>query len=112
MENTNANIPVHAAQADSVLSACGMTHVAQTPLLGDVTCPECLDAMVKKMAAIQLVYPKSPDYCKCCGVLFEDVHASGNVRSSYNHLVCVPCWNSQDFQEWADATLLISTKVL
>ena len=53
MENTNANIPVHAAQADSVLSACGMTHVAQTPLLGDVTCPECLDAMVKKMAAVE-----------------------------------------------------------
>ena len=52
MENTNANILVHSAQADSVLSACGMTHVAQTPLLGDVTCPECLDVMVKKMASL------------------------------------------------------------
>jgi hypothetical protein len=55
MENTNANIPVHvhAAQADSVLSACGKTDVAQTPLLGDVSCPECLDAVVKKMVAVE-----------------------------------------------------------
>jgi hypothetical protein len=44
-----ANIQVHAAQKDSILSACGMTHVAQTPLLSDVTCAECLTAMVQKM---------------------------------------------------------------
>jgi hypothetical protein len=41
-------IPVHAAQADSVLSACGMTHVSQTPLLGDVTCAECLAIVARK----------------------------------------------------------------
>ena len=44
---------LHAAQNNSVLSACGMTHVAQTPLLSDVTCPQCLTAMVKKMAALE-----------------------------------------------------------
>ena len=58
MENTQANIAIHAAQNDSVLSACGMTHVAQTPLLSDVTCPECLTAMVKKMAALERRYKK------------------------------------------------------
>jgi hypothetical protein len=49
---------------------------------------------------MKLSYPKRPDYCKSCGILFEDVHASGNVRSTYNPLVCVPCWNTQDFQKW------------
>lgn len=48
MENTQANIAVHAAQRDSVLSACGMTHVSQTPLLSDVTCPQCLDSYGQK----------------------------------------------------------------
>ena len=36
-----ANIEVHAAQRDSVMSACGMSHVSQTPLLADVTCHDC-----------------------------------------------------------------------
>ena len=53
-------------------------------------------------ASPELAYKKRPDYCKLCGVLFEDVHASGNVRSSHNPLVCVPCWNAQDFQKWAE----------
>lgn len=50
MNNTPVNDTIHAAQADSVLSACGMTHVCQTPLLSDVTCAECLTVIVKKMA--------------------------------------------------------------
>jgi hypothetical protein len=44
---------VHMAKADSVLTECGMSHVAMSPLLGDVTCPECADLAAKRLLAVR-----------------------------------------------------------